>query len=238
MTVGTRYKGKIQSWDVVNEALNPPDGLPNGLRKSPWYELLGPDYIELAFRTARKADPHAKLTYNEYGIENDGAEDSTKRAATLDLLKRLKAANVPIDALGIQSHVHTGETWGKGLRELIDGAHDLGLEVYLTEMDINDDKVKETDIAAIDRIVADAYRDYLSVALESKAVKAVLTWGLTDAHTWLAGMGMMRPHPAQTPSSPRARPRGRSPSTPTTNPRPRSSPCATPSTKRHTGKHP
>ena len=195
MTVGTRYKGKMQSWDVVNEALNPPDGLPDGLRKSPWFELLGPDYIELAFRTARKADPHAKLTYNEYGIENDGPEDSTKRAATLALLKRLKAANAPIDALGIQSHVHAGETWGKGLRELIDGAHDLGLEVYLTEMDINDDKLKETDIAAIDRIVADAYRDYLSVALESKAAKAVLTWGLTDAHTWLAGMGMMRPRP-------------------------------------------
>ncbi len=204
MTVGTRYKGKMQSWDVVNEALNPPDGLPNGLRKSPWYELLGPDYIELAFRTAHKADPHAKLTYNEYGIENDGAEDSTKRAATLDLLKRLKAANVPIHALGIQSHVHTGETWGKGLRELIDGANDLGLEVYLTEMDINDDKLKETDIPTIDRIVADAYRDYLSVALESKAVKAVLTWGLTDAHTWLAGMGMMRPRPgADTKQPPR-----------------------------------
>ena len=204
MTVGTRYKGKMQSWDVVNEALNPPDGLPDGLRKSPWFELLGPDYIELAFRTARKADPHAKLTYNEYGIENDGPEDSTKRAATLALLKRLKAANAPIDALGIQSHVHAGETWGKGLRELIDGAHDLGLEVYLTEMDINDDKLKETDIAAIDRIVADAYRDYLSVALESKAAKAVLTWGLTDAHTWLAGMGMMRPRPgADTKQPPR-----------------------------------
>ena len=204
MTVGSRYKGKMQSWDVVNEALNPPDGLPNGLRKTPWLDLIGPDYLELAFRTARKADPHAKLTYNEYGIENDGPEDTTKRAATLDLLKRLKAANAPIDALGIQSHVHTGETWGKGLRELINGAHDLGLEVYLTEMDINDDKLKETDIAAIDHIVAGAYRDYLSVALESKAVKAVLTWGLTDAHTWLAGMGMMRPHPgADTKQPPR-----------------------------------
>ena len=193
MTVGSRYKGKMQSWDVVNEALNPPDGLPDGMRKSPWFELLGPDYIELAFRTARQADPKAKLTYNDYGIENDKEEDSVKRAATLALLKRLKAANAPIDALGIQSHIHAGETFGKGLRELIDGARDLGLEVYLTELDINDDTAKETDVAAIDRSVAETYTDFLGVALESKAVKAVLTWGLTDAHTWLGGF-MMRPH--------------------------------------------
>jgi len=116
-----------------------------------------------------------------------------KRAATLALLKRLKAANAPIDALGIQSHIHAGETFGKGLRELIDGARGLGLEVYLTELDINDDTAKETDVAAIDRSVAATYTDFLNVALESKAVKAVLTWGLTDAHTWLGGF-MMRPH--------------------------------------------
>ena len=195
MAVGSRYKGKMQSWDVVNEALNPPDGLPNGLRKSPWFELLGPDYIELAFRTARRADPKANLTYNDYGVENDKEDNVVKRAATLALLKRLKAANAPIDALGIQSHIHAGETFGKGLRELIDGARGLGLEVYLTELDINDDTAKETDVAAIDRNVAATYTDYLSVALESKAVKAVLTWGLTDAHTWLGGF-MMRPHAA------------------------------------------
>jgi endo-1,4-beta-xylanase len=204
-TVGGRYKGKIQSWDVVNEAIEVPDGLPNGMRKSPWLELVGPDYIEIAFRTAHEADPKAKLTYNEYGIENDGIGDVAKRAATLDLLKRLKAANVPIHALGVQSHINVGESWGKGLRELMDGAHSLGLEVYLTELDVNDKNVKETDVAAIDRIVAGVYTDYLSVALESKAVKSVLTWGLTDAHTWLVGFmlsqakGDKQPRPPQRP---------------------------------------
>lgn len=187
MTVGDRYKGKMQSWDVVNEAIQVSDGRPDGLRKSPWLELVGPDYIEIAFRTAHQADPKAKLAYNEYGIENDGKDDVAKRAATLDLLKRLKAANVPLHALGIQSHINVGESWGKGLRELIDGAKALGLEVYLTEMDVNDKNVKETNIADIDRIVAGVYTSYLSVALESKAVKSVLTWGLTDAHTWLTG---------------------------------------------------
>ena len=186
MTVGGRYKGKMQSWDVVNEAIQVSDGRPDGLRKSPWLELVGPDYLEIAFRTAHQADPKAKLTYNEYGIENESEGDAAKRAATLDLLKRLKAANVPIHALGIQAHINVGESWGKGLRELIDGASALGLEVYLTELDVNDKAVKETDIAAIDRIVAGVYTEFLSVALENKAVKSVLTWGLTDAHTWLA----------------------------------------------------
>ncbi|HEV2487387.1 MAG TPA: endo-1,4-beta-xylanase [Terracidiphilus sp.] len=190
ITVAGRYKGKMHSWDVVNEAINIGDGRPDSLRKSPWLELIGPEYLELAYRTARQADPKAKLTYNEYGIENESDGNASKRAATLALLKRLKAANVPLDALGIQSHISagSGQTFGKGLRELIDGAQSLGLEVYFTELDVNDDAIQDNDAAARDRMVADVYRDYLAIALESKAVKAVLTWGLTDAHTWLNGI--------------------------------------------------
>lgn len=188
--VGGRYKGKMQSWDVVNEAINIADGQPDGLRKSPWFELLGPGYLEIAYRTAHQADPHAKLAYNEYGIEDESESNAAKRAATLALLKRFKAENVPIHALGIQSHINAGigQVFGKGLRELIDDAQALGLEVYLTELDVNDDAVQETDTAARDRIIAGIYRDYLSVAIESRAVKAVLTWGLTDRHTWLNGI--------------------------------------------------
>ena len=76
--------------------------------RAPGFELLGPDYLELAFRTARQADPNAKLTYNEYGIENESDSNAAKRAATLALLKRLKAADAPLDALGIQSHISAG----------------------------------------------------------------------------------------------------------------------------------
>lgn len=188
--LGGRYKGKIHSWDVVNEAINVGDGMPDGLRKSPWYELIGPEYLELAYKTAREVDPKAKLTYNEYGIENDSEGDAKKRAATLALLKRFKANGTPIDALGIQSHIHAdpGQTYGKGLRELIAGAQELGLEVYLTELDVNDDGVQDDDPAVRDRAVADVYRDYLGIALENKAVKAVLTWGVTDRDTWLNGL--------------------------------------------------
>lgn len=199
LTVAGRYKGKIQSWDVVNEAINVADGRSDNLRKSPWLEVMGPEYLEVAYRAARQADPKAKLTYNEYGIENESEDNARKRTATLDLLKRLKAAGVPIDALGIQSHISAGknESFGKGLREMIDGAQALGLEVYLTELDVNDDAVEDNDAAARERIVAGLYSNYLSIALESKAVKAVLTWGLTDAHTWLNGI---KSHKAKQPS--------------------------------------
>jgi endo-1,4-beta-xylanase len=189
-TVAGHFKGKIQAWDVVNEAINVSDGMPDGLRKSPWYELIGPEYLDIAYHTARKADPKAKLTYNEYGIENDSEGDEKKRAATLALLKRFKANGTPIDALGIQSHIHagTGETYGKGMRELISGAQALGLDVYLTEFDVNDDGVQDDDPAVRDKAVAAVYTDYLDIALESKAVKAVLTWGVTDRDTWLNGL--------------------------------------------------
>jgi endo-1,4-beta-xylanase len=190
LTVAGRYTGKIQSWDVVNEAINVDDGHPDGLRKSPWLELMGPEYLEVAYRTARQADQNAKLAYNEYGIENDGEAAEKKRAATLALLRRLKAAGAPVDALGIQSHIAAGTsaTYGKGLRGLIDAAQAMGLEVYLTELDVNDDAIEQSDTGARDQMVADVYKNYLSCALDSRAVKAVLTWGLTDAHTWLNGI--------------------------------------------------
>ena len=187
LTVGGRYKGKMQSWDVVNEAINLSDGRPDGLRKSPWLELLGPEYLALAYRTARQADPHAKLAYNEYGIEYDSEDADKKRAAVLDLLRRLKKQGAPVDALGIQSHLRAGNgaRFGAGVRKFIDDAQAMGMEVYITEMDVNDDNVAEDDQALRDRAVAQVYGDYLNDVLQSKAVKAVLTWGLTDRYTWL-----------------------------------------------------
>lgn len=187
LTVGGRYKGKIQSWDVVNEALNPSDGLPGGLRKSPWLELIGPDYIETAFRAAKMADPQAKLTYNDYGIEYDYPDADKKRNDLLVLLRGLKNKGVPVDALGIQSHLAAGSgaRFGGGVCALIDAVQALGMEVYITEMDVNDDKVVTDDVAARDRAVAEIYEDYLDDVLQSRAVKAVLTWGFTDRYTWL-----------------------------------------------------
>ncbi|WP_263367641.1 endo-1,4-beta-xylanase [Edaphobacter bradus] len=198
MTVGGRFKGRIHSWDVVNEAIWIPDGRPDGLRSSsPWFQMLGPDYIDFAYRTAREADPKALLTYNDYGIEYDNGEEAKKRAAVLDLLKRMKAAGTPIDALGVQSHLNAASTsgFGSGLRELLDGARSLGLQVFVTELDVKDDGLEVDDVAKRDEAVAGVYRDYLGRMLEGREVKAVLTWGVSDAHTWLNGAKWREKHP-------------------------------------------
>jgi endo-1,4-beta-xylanase len=198
-TVGGRYKGKIHSWDVVNEAIWIPDGRPDGLRSSsPWFQILGPGYIDLAFQTARAADPAALLTYNDYSIEYDNNEEGKKRAAVLSLLRRMKADKVPLDALGIQSHIHaiSKDGFSKGVRELIDGAKALGLQVFVTELDVNDDAVATADMAERDKIVADVYRSYLGTALDGPEVKAVLTWGASDKNTWLNhGTKFRKQHP-------------------------------------------
>jgi endo-1,4-beta-xylanase len=198
-TVGGRYRGKIHSWDVVNEAIWIPDGRPDGLRSSsPWFQMLGPGYIDIAFRTARVADPTALLTYNDYSIEYDNDEEGKKRAAVLALLRRMKGDKVPLDALGIQSHLHavSKDGFSRGVRELIDGAKELGLQVFLTELDVNDDAVATADMAERDNTVAAVYRSYLATALDGPEVKAVLTWGASDKNTWLNhGTKFRKQHP-------------------------------------------
>jgi endo-1,4-beta-xylanase len=194
-TVAGRYAGRMHSWDVVNEAIEPKDGRPDGRRLSPWLKLAGDDYIELAFQTARRADPQALLTYNDYGIENETPEAAAKRAAVLMLLRRLRARRVPIDAVGIQSHIAAAPaaqstdpkfTYGPGLVRFLRDLRDLDLQVFLTEMDVND-RALPPDLTGRDRAVAETYQRYLSTVLADPAVKAVLTWGITDRYTWLNG---------------------------------------------------
>jgi len=184
-TVAGRYKGQIQSWDVVNEAVDPKDGRPDGLRNSPWLGLVGPDYIELAFQTAAAADPGAKLVYNDYGIELDTADQTSKRGQVMMLLRRLKARNVPIHAVGVQSHLKAaGPQPGVGLQTFLRDARKLGLDVYITELDVNT-RGLEGGSEAQDYAVAQVYRNYLGLVLPEPNVPVVLTWGIASAHTWL-----------------------------------------------------
>jgi endo-1,4-beta-xylanase len=187
MTVAGRYKGRMQSWDVVNEAVLPKDGRSDGLRKSPWMELLGPDYIEIAFRAARKADPHALLTYNDYDVEYDNAEQEERREIILRLLRRLKGSGVPLDGVGIQSHIKaaSSSTIGKGLRDFMANVRAMGLQIFITEMDVNEDDLAFDDVARRDYAIAEVYSEFLNLVLAEPAVKAVLTWGVSDSHTWL-----------------------------------------------------
>lgn len=188
-TVCKHYAGKLQSWDVVNEAIQPGDGEPGGLRKSFWYEQVGPDYIDLAYRTARAADPHARLTYNDYGVEYDNDEDAEKRRLILEMLRGMQKRGVPIDAVGIQSHIKAAQpySFGKGLADYIEAIRQMGLEVYLTELDVNEDDIASNDPEVRDGIIARTYSDYLRVALANPAVKLVLTWDISDRFTWLNG---------------------------------------------------
>jgi endo-1,4-beta-xylanase len=188
-TVAGRYRGRIHSWDVVNEAINPKDGRGDGLRKSPWLDLIGPDYVELAYRTAGEADPEAKLTYNDYDIELDTPEQTTKRDYVLTLLRRFKARGVPIHAVGIQSHLKaaapsTAPQPGVGLIRFLREARSMGLEAYVTELDVNTRSLPGGPEAQ-DAAVAAVYRNYLRLVLAEPNVKAVLTWGITDRYTWL-----------------------------------------------------
>ncbi|OWY63882.1 glycosyl hydrolase family 10 [cyanobacterium TDX16] len=186
-TVVRHYAGKIHSWDVVNEAINPSDGRSDGLRKTPWLKFLGSDYIELAFRLAAEADPQALLVYNDFGLDYDIPEDEAKRNAVLNLLERLKSKDTPIHAFGMQAHLRADETQfnPKKLKRFLENVAALGLKILITEMDVSD-KNLPVDLKVRDRIVAATYEDYLSVVLNEPAVIAVLTWGLSDRYTWLS----------------------------------------------------
>jgi endo-1,4-beta-xylanase len=94
-TVVGRYRGEIQSWDVVNEALNE-DGT---MRQSLWEKIIGDDYIAKAFEYAHEADPRAQLTYNDYNLEKEA-----KRNGAIALVKKLQAEGVPISCVGLQNH--------------------------------------------------------------------------------------------------------------------------------------
>ena len=186
-TVGRHFRGHIHSWDVVNEAILPKDGRPDGLRKSPWLNLLGPSYLDIAFRTARHADPHAILTYNDYGVEYDNEDEATKRKYILALLEGMRSRGVPLDAFGIQSHIKAAQkdTIGPGLRDFLAALRSMKLRLFVTELDVNEDDIQDNDPAVRDRIVAETYKHFLDVVMEGPGVDAVLTWGVTDRHTWL-----------------------------------------------------
>ena len=190
-TVAGRYQGRMHSWDVVNEAILPEDGREDGMRQTPFLEMVGPDYIEFAFRVAHEADPDALLTYNDYDLDYDTPKEAKKREAVLNLLRRLQDRKAPLHALGVQAHLSWEELKDfnpETLRKFLSEVAAMGLQIYITELDVIDRGLPD-DYAERDKGVAEAYESYLTAALQVPAVSAVLTWGLTDKYTWLAGRG-------------------------------------------------
>ncbi len=123
-----RYRGRVNGWDVVNEAVEE-DGT---LRESPWLKIIGPDYIEKAFEYAHKADPKAQLYYNDYNLENE-----PKRKGALELIRKLTSAGVPVSGVGLQDHLTLDWPTTDELNTTIDEFHRLGVKVMITELDVD-----------------------------------------------------------------------------------------------------
>lgn len=208
-----RYKGRIQIWDVVNEPL--------ALFGSGWdlaadgvltpanfmYTALGEQYIDLAFRTARAADPKAKLFLNE--IVWNPARGDAKAESLLALVKRLKARGVPIDGVGLQAHAMLGakEPMFSGsatkLAAYIDALGKAGVKVEITELDVSLPQVKiaygslaSTREKAL-AMQAGVYKRVVEPCAKSKYCTGVTVWGLRDPDSWLDTFGVtssMAPH--------------------------------------------
>lgn len=195
-TVVGRYKGKIKSWDVVNEAIADGPGT-NVLRNSLWSEIIGPDFIAKAFQYAHEADPDAILRYNDYGLEN-----AAKRKKLITLIKSLQEQKVPVHAIGSQAHLNvsiTFETMDQALTEMAT----LGLPIHITELDVNTATGGQrgfgADVSAnasatqggvvsdAEKKLAEAYAGIFRAFLKHRdSLKMVTFWGANDANSWRA----------------------------------------------------
>ncbi|HEY1431204.1 MAG TPA: endo-1,4-beta-xylanase, partial [Stellaceae bacterium] len=128
-----------------------------------------------------------RLVVNEYDVELDAPEQEARRRALLGLLEVMQRSGTPVDAVGIQAHLSCagGPPFSaSGLRRFLAEVSDLGLTIQITELDVTDENAPP-DQAMRDRLVADTYRRFLDAALDEPAVKMVVTWGLSDRHSWI-----------------------------------------------------
>ena len=198
-TVVGRYKGRIGGWDVVNEALNE-DGT---LRQSPWYRIIGEDYLAKAFQFAHEADPQAELYYNDYSLENEA-----KRKGAVELIQKLKAAGAPVTAIGLQGHDKMDWPTVEQEDAAITAFAGLGIKVNITELDIDvlpravrgDTADITLNVAAqaklnpytqglpdeVQQALARRYADLFRVFLKHRdAITRVTFWNVTDGDSWL-----------------------------------------------------
>ena len=185
--LGTAFGAHTFSWNVVNEAISPAQGRADGLRPNAFLEKFGTAYFDIAFSMARQAAPRALRVYNDYDLELDTAEHARRRATLLGLLDMLHARSVPIQAVGLQSHLRAA-TFANSFnaaqyRKFLADLASRGLRILITELDVLD--LSTAPIPVRDQMVADVYRRFLETALEEKALVAVTTWGLSDRYSWL-----------------------------------------------------
>lgn len=171
-TLVSRYKGKIYAWDVVNEVFND-DGT---FRNSVFFNLLGENFIDIAFKAARAADPAAKLYINDFNLDGPGK----KINALVALVGRLKSRGVPIDGIGSQSHLILGQVGG--VQAQLQVLANTGLDVALTELDIRIPK------PVTSALLSQQQTDYNTVTKACLAVSkcvGITTWGVSDKDSWV-----------------------------------------------------
>ena len=127
-TLVDRYKGKIDAWDVVNEALTPEDGW----RKTKWIEIIGSEFMERAFHLAHDADPMVHLIYNDYNMDNP-----KRRQLVVDVVKDYKKRGVPIHGIGLQGHWYLDSPSIKDIEDSIAAFANEGMKIHITELDID-----------------------------------------------------------------------------------------------------
>jgi len=175
-TVLERYKGKITQYDVVNEAIND-DGT---MRESIWYTKVGPDFIDLAFQMAHKADPTAKLIYNDYDVAFKGGAHAD---ACYELVKGMVERGIPINAVGFQLHLCGDQPFNeKALRDNIKRYEDLGIEVEFSEVDVRIPASAGDQIYANQELV---WKSLFTVALTEPNVSTFAMWGYCDLLSWI-----------------------------------------------------
>jgi endo-1,4-beta-xylanase len=198
-TVAGRYDGKVFSWDVVNEALEEE----GSLRKSVFSEKLGSDFVTEAFRLAQKAAPHTELYYNDYNIEQP-----KKRAGAIALIKKIQAAGVRIDGVGIQGHWRASHIPLKEIENSILEFSALGIKVMFTELDLGvlpnpwDSDAADVNLKAEYSAKMNPYANGLPDSMQAKLTKGyedlfalflkykdkigrVTFWGVNDGQSWL-----------------------------------------------------
>jgi endo-1,4-beta-xylanase len=198
-TVAGRYKGRINAWDVVNEALS--DNPKEYLRKSKWQQIIGDDFLEFAFKFAQEAAPDAELYYNDYNLNQPA-----KRAAAVKLIKELQAAGVKVSGIGMQAH-YSLETSLDEMEKSIQAFSALGIKVMITELDITVLPFPNKSVTAevsesyeyqtkfnpyvegvpdsVEQLQVQKYEDFFTLMLKYEDVITRVTfWGLNDKVTW------------------------------------------------------
>ncbi len=196
-TIASRYSGKVFSWDVVNEALNE-DGT---MRKSIFLEKMGDGFVTEAFRLAQAASPTTELYYNDYNNEQPA-----KRAGCISLIKKIQAAGVRIDGVGIQGHWHIGRVPLKDIEQSILQYAALGLKVMFTELDIEvlPRNVQGADVSqrmtnapsmnpypnglpdSVQQQLAKDYEALFNLFLKHRdKITRITFWGVNDGQSWL-----------------------------------------------------